>query len=67
MMHDVLFDNAVEQMLANEAELSVNRSQSTLHKGPVVRGEVRNVGVVMMQVGDGNWKNVSSKIHQCRW
>lgn len=66
-MHNVLFDNAVEQMLANEAELSVNRSQSTLHKGPVVRGEVRDVGMVMMQVSDGNWKKVSYKIHQSSW
>lgn len=55
MMHNVLFDNSMEQMLANEAELSVNSSQSTLDEGPVARSEVRNVGMVMMQVGDGNW------------
>lgn len=54
MVDDVLLDDAVEEVLANETELTVNGGESTLDVGPALSGVVRNIGVVVVEVGDGD-------------
>lgn len=54
VVDDVLLDNAVEEVLANEAELSVNSSQGTLDVGPALGSVVRDLGVVVVQISDGH-------------
>jgi hypothetical protein len=54
MVDDVLLDDAVEEVLANETELAVNGGESTLDIGPALSGVVRDIGVVVVKVGDGN-------------
>lgn len=50
----MLLDDAVEEVLANEAEVAVNGGKGTLDEGPALLGVVRDFGVVVVQVGDGN-------------
>lgn len=50
----MLLDDAVEEVLANETELTVNSGESTLDVGPALSSVVRNIGVVVVEVGDGD-------------
>lgn len=54
VVNDVLLNDAVEQVLANETELAVNRGKGTLDEGPSLLGVVRDLGMVVMEVGDGD-------------
>jgi hypothetical protein len=54
VVNDVLLNDAVEKVLANEAELTVNSGESTLDVGPALRGVVGELGVVVVEVGDGD-------------
>ena len=47
-------DDAVEEVAADEAKVAVNRRQGALDEGPVVGVEVREVGVRVVEVGDGD-------------
>lgn len=53
-MNDVLLNDTVENVLANETKLAVNSGESTLDVGPAFGGVVRKIGVVVVEVGDGN-------------
>lgn len=50
----MLLNDAVEKVLANEAKLAVNSSESTLDVGPALGGVVGKLGVVVVEVGDGD-------------
>lgn len=50
----MLLNDAVEQVLANEAKFTVNGSESALDIGPALVGVVRDLGVVVVEVGDGD-------------
>lgn len=50
----MLLNDSVEQVLANEAKLTVNGSESALDIGPALVGVVRDLGVVVVEVGDGD-------------
>lgn len=54
VVDNVLLNDTVEQVLANEAKLTVNSSESALDVGPALVGVVRNLGVVVVEVGDGD-------------
>ena len=54
VVNDVLLNDTVENVLANETELAVNSGESTLDVGPALGGVVRKLGVVVVEVGDGN-------------
>ena len=54
MVNNVLLNDAVEDVLANKAKVAVNGSESALDKGPALLGVVRDLLVVVVQVGDGN-------------
>jgi hypothetical protein len=54
MVNNVMLNNAVEQVAANEAELSVDGGQSTLDKGPVLGVIVRHLHVGVVQISDGD-------------
>lgn len=58
MVDNVLLDDAVEDVLANEAEVAVNGGESALDKGPAVLVVVVDVGVVVVEVGDGDYGGV---------
>lgn len=52
-------DDAVEEVAADEAKVAVNRGQGALDEGPAVGLEVVDLGVGVVQVGDGNYSAVS--------
>lgn len=54
VVHNVLLDDSVEQMLSNETKLPVNGGQGSLDESPGAVVEVRDLGMVVMQVGNGN-------------
>lgn len=54
MVHNVLLDDAVEDVLANESEITVNGGQGALDKGPALLGVVVHLRVIVVQVSDGN-------------
>jgi hypothetical protein len=54
VVNDVLLNDAVENVLSNEAKLAVNSSESTLDVGPALSGVVGELGVVVVEVSDGN-------------
>lgn len=54
MVDNVLLNDTVEKVLANETELAVNSGESTLDVGPALSGVVRKLGVVVVEVSDGN-------------
>lgn len=50
----MLLDDAVEKVLADETKVSVNSGESTLDVGPSLVGIVGKVGVMVVEVGDGD-------------
>lgn len=54
MVDDMHLNDAVEEVLSNEAKVSVNRSQGALYEGPVLGIVVRHIQVGVVQVRDGN-------------
>lgn len=53
-MNNVVLNDAVEEVAADEAKLAVNSRQSALDKGPVLGIIVRHLQVSVVQVSDGN-------------
>jgi hypothetical protein len=54
VVDDVVLDDAVEEVTANEAKLPVDRGEGALNEGPAARLVVRDLKVSMVQVGDGH-------------
>lgn len=54
MMNDMGINDAMEQMAADPAKVSINSSQSTLDIGPALCVVVMDIRVVVVQVSDGN-------------
>ena len=54
-MDNVVLNDTMKQVATNEAEVSVNRSKSTLDECPVLCIKVRHIGMSMMQVCNGNF------------
>lgn len=54
MVDNVCLDDAVEEISANEAKVTINGRESTLDKGPVLGIKMREVGMCVMKVGNGD-------------
>lgn len=54
MVNDVVVDDVVKEVAADPAEITVNGGEGALNKGPALGLEVRDVGVGMVEIGDGN-------------
>lgn len=54
VVDDVVVDNVVEEVLANEAEVAVDGGESTLDESPRVGVEVVDLLVGVVEVGDGD-------------
>lgn len=50
----MVVDDVVEEHTANPAKVTVNGSESALDVGPGLRLVVVNLGVVVVEIGDGN-------------
>lgn len=54
MMHDVSVDNAVEDVPANEAEITIDCGQGSSNERPALAVVVREVLVRVVEVGDSD-------------
>ena len=65
VVHDVVVDDLVEEVTADEARGAVNGGQRPLGVGPSVGRVVRDVGVGVLEVGDGDcgWLAFRSIFH----
>lgn len=54
VVDDVVISNVVHQMLATEAEIAVNGCSGTLQESPGLRFVLGDVGVGVVEVGDGD-------------
>lgn len=54
MVNNVVLNDAVEQVAANKAKLSVDSGQGALDKGPVLGLIVRHLHVGVVEIGDGD-------------
>jgi hypothetical protein len=54
VVHDVIINNLVEEMAADETHCAVDGSESALGVGPRFRGVVRDGGVGVLEVCDGD-------------
>lgn len=54
VVDNVGVDDAVEEVAADKTKVAVDRSKRTLDKGPAVGLEVVDVGVRVMEIGDGH-------------
>jgi hypothetical protein len=55
VVDDMVLDNAVEDVAADEAKLAVDGRHGTLDERPVVRIVMRRLLVGVVQVRDGDW------------
>lgn len=55
MVYNVVLDDAVEEMAANESELAIHGSKSSLNKGPAAGIKVRNFHVGMVKICNSNY------------
>jgi hypothetical protein len=60
MVNDMGVDDTVEQVAADEAKVSVSGCERTLDEGPVLGIIMRQLRVVVVQVGDSDYSHVSS-------
>lgn len=58
VVDDVVVDDLVEKVTANEAKSSVDGGKGTLDEGPGLLVVVGNLGVSVVQVGDGNCRYI---------
>lgn len=54
VVNNVLLNDAVEEVLADEAELTVDGGNGTLDESPALLGVVVDLRVVVVEVSDGN-------------
>lgn len=59
MVEDVGFNDTVEELPSDEAEFTVDSSGGTTSEVPGPGVVVRESGVSVLEVGDGNWKRIS--------
>lgn len=62
MVDNVVIDNVVEKYTADPAEVTVNRGEGSLDKGPSLSFVVVNLGVVVVEVGDGHKPVVNPEV-----
>lgn len=55
VVDDVLVNDAVEEVAADEAKVAVDGGEGALDVGPALGVKVGDVGVVVVEVGDGDW------------
>lgn len=60
VVEDVGLDDTVEDLAADEAELAVNGSGGATGEVPVLAGVVREGGVGVLEVGDGDCEEIVS-------
>lgn len=53
-MNDMVINDLVEEVAANEAKSSVNSTKGTLDEGPRILIVVRNIRMSVVQIGNGN-------------
>lgn len=53
-------DDAVEEVAADEAKVAVDGREGALDEGPVLSVEVGDVGVRVVEVGDGDYRTRSA-------
>lgn len=58
-MDNVVVNDVVEKHTADPAKVAVNGSEGTLDKGPGLSIVVVDLGVVVVEVGDGHYSFVS--------
>lgn len=56
VVDDVVFDDTVEDVAADEAKVAVDGGSSSLDESPLVGLVVHSLGMGMVQVGDSHWK-----------
>lgn len=54
MVDDVSVDDAMEEVAADEAKVTIDSGEGALDEGPALGLEVRHLGVGVVEVGDGN-------------
>lgn len=54
-MNDVLVNDAMEDVLANESKVTVNGRKRALDVGPALGVKVGDVRVGVVEVGDGDY------------
>lgn len=54
MVHHMGFDDVMEEMFTNEAEITINRGRGTTGEGPAFRVVMRKGRIGMLKVGDRN-------------
>lgn len=54
MVHDVGVDDAMEDVSANETEITIDGGQGARNERPALGVVVRDLLVGVMEVGDGN-------------
>ncbi len=54
MVDNVCLNDAVEQVSANEAKVAINGRESTLDEGPILGIKMREIGMRVMEVGNGD-------------
>ena len=57
-MNDVSANDAVKEVAINPTKVTINGGESTLDKGPAVAAVMVDRGVVVVQIGDGNYTNL---------
>jgi hypothetical protein len=55
VVQNVRLDDTVKQMATDEAKLAIDGSSSATDKVPLLWGVMRQRGIGMLQVGDGNY------------
>ena len=58
MVDNVGIDDTMEQVAANEPEITVNCSKSTLDKGPGISLIVRQLWMSVMQIGNSDYHDL---------
>ena len=55
MVDDVGIDDAVEEMAADKPKITVHGGEGALDERPALGVVVVHLGVVVVEVSDGNW------------
>lgn len=57
VVHNVVLDDAMEHVAADEAKITVDGGRSALDESPVLRLVMRCLLVGVVKIGDGNYNN----------
>lgn len=61
MVDDVGLDDPVEEISADEAKVAVDGGEGALDVGPVVGVKVGELGVGVVEVGNGNYRHTRTR------